>query len=179
MPPCSAAETYTQGGEIMDHDKKPRWRRWAISVGVGLLCLAVCLCPCYLIGRDLIKDLVLWRHMTTEPEPVRCALCGEAETAGPCLLALHDGTLSARMTDDGPAYISPGLYCRACRAKVGAVIGPAEIYETGYVLVDLYDPGNIRVYPVSDGKSYDIRGYTVEISKAKDSWTVTVTEDIK
>lgn len=64
-------------------------------------------------------------------------------------------------------YINPSLYCMGCRAKIAGVIDGAGITEVGYVLADMYDLEHIRIYPIIDGSEYDIRGYTVKVSRDK------------
>ena len=64
-------------------------------------------------------------------------------------------------------YINPSLYCLDCRAKIGEVIDPVMVTEVGYVLADMYDMEHIHIYPILDGKKYDIRGYIVEVLKSQ------------
>lgn len=63
----------------------------------------------------------------------------------------------------------PELYCRDCREKI-----EAAGLTGGYALADLYDPGGISVYPITEGAEYDIRGYEVMVSSAGDDLRVTV-----
>lgn len=65
-------------------------------------------------------------------------------------------------------YINPSLYCLDCRAKIGEAIDGVGITEVGYVLADMYDLEHIRIYSIIDGSEYDIRGYTVKVSKDKE-----------
>ena len=59
-------------------------------------------------------------------------------------------------------------FCRDCRAKL------AEITTEGYVLADLYDAENFALYPVTAGKEYDIREYTVTVTADEKSERLTV-----
>lgn len=170
-----------------------------------------------------IRNLGLWKHMVTLPEPERCALCTDKGIVRtyPCLVKLETGQIGQiRVYDIGseyleeinqfqetgvytygffvtgccaentttaessttsvtlsekPLYINPYLFCHDCRAKIGAVIEEERIYLEGYVLADLYDLENIQTYAVTDGAEYNIRGYTVEISKKKKALIVEVT----
>lgn len=102
---------------------------------------------------DAAKNLTLWRAMTTLPEPERCALCeGEALRSGTNLLRLDTGELSPLPQVGGAAAekdascISPGLYCRECRAKIGAAVKEPRLALDGYVRVCVYG-GSIKVLP--------------------------------
>lgn len=71
-------------------------------------------------------------------------------------------------------YISPNLYCHDCRAKIAEAIEVERIFLNGYILADLHDLENIRLYPISDGAKYQINGCTVEVSKGKRSEGLTI-----
>lgn len=59
-------------------------------------------------------------------------------------------------------------FCRDCRAKL------TEVATEGYVLADLYDLENVRVYAVTSGVEYNIREYTVSVTTEEDSENLTV-----
>lgn len=172
---------------------------------------------------DAIKNLGLWKHMVTLPEPEQCALCTDKEIVRtyPCLVKLETGQIGQiRVFDIGseyleeikqfqetgiytysffatgcfaentttaessttsltlpekPLYINPYLFCHDCRAKIGTVIEEERIYLEGYVLADLYDLENIQTYAITDGAAYNIRGYTVDVSKENKELTISVT----
>jgi len=62
-------------------------------------------------------------------------------------------------------------FCRDCRARL------AETAADGYILADLYDRESIQTYAVTDGAKHNIRGYAVAVSKEKNAFTITVTQD--
>lgn len=78
----------------------------------------------------------------------------------------HSSTSTINIPKDSK-YINPKLFCHDCRARIGEAIDGAEIYTTGYVIADLYDLDNIRIYPIEEDAKYNVREYTVEISKDK------------
>lgn len=144
---------------------------------------AVLLCCCsvfisLLLG--VIRNVTLWKHMVTLPEPEHCALCNEAIREAPCLVKLETGTiepLSENLSVPQDAlYINPCLFCRDCRANIAEAVDGVAIYTTGYVLADLHDLDHIQTYAVTDGATYDIRGYTVAVSEEKHEFTLSVTE---
>jgi len=124
------------------------------------LIIALCVCAVFLTVRDTARELVLWRDMVTLPEPEECALCEVAAREAPCLLELGTGGVAelavsgagegVEVPEEGTC-INPGLFCRECRARLGEVTGGAGIARVGYVLVEVRDLGDIRVYPVERG----------------------------
>lgn len=102
---------------------------------------------------DASKNLTLWRAMATLPEPERCALCeGAALESGINLLRLDTGELRPLPESGGAAMekdascISPGLYCRECRAKIGAAVKEPRLALDSYVRVCVYG-GSINILP--------------------------------
>lgn len=132
---------------------------------------------------DAAKNLVLWKYMVTLPEPKVCALCTNCATVwdAPCLVTLETGEVAEIAADQSvtlpkdAAYIRPNLFCHDCRAKIAEVIEVQNLYTEGYVLADLHDLKNIRVYSIADGAEYDIWGDTVKIAQNKRSEGLTVT----
>lgn len=56
-------------------------------------------------------------------------------------------------------WINPRLYCVDCQ-KLPTAAGPM-----GYVLLDMHDPANLRVYPVGSGARYSIWDITLPCSR--------------
>ena len=65
--------------------------------------------------------------------------------------------------------IDLSLYCRNCRELL------TEVSISGYVLADLYELKSIKAYPIVKGAVYDIRIYTVSISKNETTTGLRVT----
>lgn len=60
-----------------------------------------------------------------------------------------------------PEYDKSGLekyFCSECIYKIKGLD-----MENGLVLCDLYDHDNVQIYPVTEGETYQIRHYTVEV----------------
>lgn len=111
----------------------------------------------FMFISDAAKNLTLWRAMSTLPEPERCALCeGRSLSSGLNLLRLDTGEAVPRSELDGGApskgasCISPGLYCRECRAKIGEAINESSIALERYVWVYSYGGGVIYISPFAD-----------------------------
>lgn len=190
-------------------------------VGTPTAFLVVLLFACcllfHLVLLNTIREMDLWKHMVTFPEPEHCALCADNRTVRryPCLVKLATGeigqirvydlgseflegnnqfeetgfytfaffaadcfasntTIAGTSTSSVPIhkdalYINPYLYCRDCRARIGNVLKTGSICITGYVIVDLYDLEDIRIYPIEEDAKYNVRDYTVEISKDKET----------
>ena len=133
--------------------------------------------------KDAAKDLTLWKYMVTLPEPKACALCADHGMVwdAPCLVKLETGEVAEITAEQSvtlpkeAVYISPNLFCHDCRAKIADVIAAPDLFTEGYVLTDLHDLKNIRIYPITDGAEYDIQGDTVEITQNKRSEGLTIT----
>lgn len=184
---------------------------------IWLLLVGILIFGFFQVGKLTAGSIVLWRHMTTLPEPEHCVLCTDDRTVRtyPCLINLSTGkhgqitvydigseyleeiqqfqetgiyttfsfvadrcqttateahsSTSTFTIPEKVDYIDPSLYCLDCRAKIGDAITPAMITKTGYVLADMYDMEHIRIYPIRDGDEYNIRGYTVTISRDRAS----------
>ena len=53
-------------------------------------------------------------------------------------------------------------FCTSCRELL------AEYTDDGYVLADLRNPDTPTIYPVEDGTSFEVRCYTVTVTKTED-----------
>ena len=73
-----------------------------------------------------------------------------------------------RIIKEGLAKFNPSYFCRECRALL------AETGNRGYVILDLYDLGNIQGFAVKAGSEYTIRDYTVSIYKDSNNGGLTV-----
>lgn len=123
----------------------------------------------YDIGREYLEEIDQFRETGAYSCGYLLPGCfASVETTAEC------STATIPLPEDA-LYINPYLYCRDCRAIIGAVIKEERIYLDSYVLADLYDLENIHVYPIEDGAEYTIRGYTVTAAKEKKALTVTVT----
>ena len=49
------------------------------------------------------------------------------------------------------------LYCRECRKLL------SDVTTKGYVLLDMYDPDNIKAYKIAEGAEYANRDYSVAV----------------
>lgn len=78
-----------------------------------------------------------------------------------------DHTNIASITDNS-GMIDPAHYCHDCRALL------TETAMEGYILLDLYDLGDIRAFAVKNGEEYTIRDYTVSIYKDKENGGLTI-----
>ena len=55
-------------------------------------------------------------------------------------------------------------YCDSCRKRL-------EDYQSGFVLLDVYDINNTIIYRIEDGASYEMRCYTIRISENQENDT--------
>lgn len=166
-------------------------KKWVKKVGrhcdmvacspVTWILMILCCFALFSTMKDAAKYLALWKYMVTLPEPKYCALCDGTAWDAPCLVTLATGDVaeiadgqSATLSKEG-VYISPNLFCHDCRAKIGDVIEAQNLYTTGYVLADLHNLRDIRIYAIADGEEYEIQGYTVEIAQNQRSEGLTIT----
>ena len=61
------------------------------------------------------------------------------------------------------------LFCEACRSAMECVP------NSGIVLADLYDLGNIQYFTLEDGANYSFRDYQIHIEKKTDSTQLEIT----
>ena len=61
------------------------------------------------------------------------------------------------------APIVPALFCRDCRALL------ADTATEGYILADLYNLRDMKVYAIKDNVKYTIRDYDISISTRKET----------
>jgi len=137
-----------------------------------------------------------WRTLLLTPEPEVCALCETgAAYDGPCLISLATGEvgqLETTWAEDGnyvryfgcaglsavgdvnthtcevtlpeeSESMSAAYFCRDCRAKL------AEVATEGYVLADLQDANDCRLYPIAAGAAYEICGHAVTVTSDEES----------
>ena len=52
-------------------------------------------------------------------------------------------------------------YCDSCRKRL-------EDYQSGFVVLDIYDLKNPIIYRIEDGASYEMRCYKIGISASKE-----------
>ncbi len=57
--------------------------------------------------------------------------------------------------------ISPAYFCYKCRRII------SDVDKEGYVLADMYDPEDARVYEIRNGSKYEIRDYLVTVNKTE------------
>ena len=65
--------------------------------------------------------------------------------------------------------MDPEHYCRNCRAIL------ARAATTGYVLLDLYHLDEIEAYPIQEGAEYNIRIYSVSVTRDIENNYLTIT----
>lgn len=116
--------------------------------------------PCLVnLSTGQVGELAIY-----EPHPTLVGEIAEEQTGGlfaflPCagLTAIQDGDSPSCSVEipDSHKKLNSQYFCRTCR----------DLLESakGYVLADLYDLKQIRVYSIEDGAEYDIRDYHVSI----------------
>ena len=73
--------------------------------------------------------------------------------------AMVDGGHSSHVTlPKEQAAMKRSLYCHACREMLSAVS------TSGFVMLDLFVPDHVSVYPIKDGAEYEIRDYSIIVS---------------
>lgn len=65
----------------------------------------------------------------------------------------------AYLQEPESSTLEPAYYCHECRAKL------ANYADAGYVLLDLYDLEEFEIYPITEGAEYNMRIYTVSITR--------------
>lgn len=120
----------------------------------GLKCHAPCIVD---LATGEVGELEIF-----EPHPTRVGEIAEEQRGGifaflPCVgqRAVQDQNARTCTVElpKNRAKMNPRYFCKSCRKLLAGM--------RGYVLADLYDLSNIRVYPIKDGAVEAIRGYTV------------------
>lgn len=103
-----------------------------------------------------------------DPDPVHRYEISAVQQTGTFSLAYCAGiraardtcthTCSAELPEDA-GRIAQKYFCKNCRTLL------TEAADRGYVLADLYDLENIRIYPVYDGANHSIREYEVSVGR--------------
>jgi len=147
------------------------------------------------------EEIKFWKSLVVTEEPEVCALCETgAAYDRPCLVSLATGKvgqLETSWAQDGnyvryfgcaglsavedvkahtcevtlPEALDPmsaAYFCRDCRAKL------AEVATEGYVLADLQDTNDFRLYPIAAGAAYEICGHAVTVSQDAKTERLTV-----
>ena len=83
--------------------------------------------------------------------------------------ALEGGKYCSLVVPVSHTLMEAGHFCHECRSILSATA------IEGYVLLELYDLDDIKAYPISDGASYAIRDYTVDIQQEQDGFEMVVT----
>lgn len=121
-----------------------------------------CQAPCILnLTTGEIGELELYMPHDTEVGEI-----AEGQPGGTFGFISVAGLRGIRQTD--PWYIEIEIpmegnkkrishYCDGCRKRL-------EDYQSGFVLLDIYDINNPIIYRIEDGASYEIRCYKIEIS---------------
>lgn len=101
-----------------------------------------------------------------DPDPIHREEISAVQQTGTFSFVHCAGILAVRDTDahtcsaelsEKPGSLAQEYFCINCRGLL------AETASAGYVLADLYDLGNICIYPIRDGASHSIRDYEVTI----------------
>lgn len=122
----------------------------------GLKCHAPCIVD---LATGEVGELEIYA-----PHPTLVGELAEEQPRGifaflPCvgLTAIQDqdaGTCTI-LLPDVQQKMNPRHFCKACRVHLAGM--------KGYALIDLYDLKDIHAYPIEDGATYSIRGYTVSV----------------
>lgn len=112
-----------------------------------------------------------------DPDPRRRGEIAAVQQAGTFSLMSCAGAEAVRDTDAHTCRatlpkkggnMAPGHFCRACRALLADTAKEgghalANVVRSGYILVDLYDLTDIRLYPIREGADYAVREYEVSV----------------
>lgn len=106
-----------------------------------------------------------------ENHPTQQGELAETQNSGYAAFTFSAGTSSIRMAgvscsasiSDNTDLLDASLFCDVCHSRI------LEITDRGYVLADLYDLENIRLYAVRADRTYTMRDYTVTITGASDT----------
>lgn len=121
-----------------------------------------CHAPCILnLSTGEIKELELYM-----PHDQEVGELAEKQTGGTFSFISVAGLHGIKLTD--PWYIELEVpmvgnekrishYCGSCRERL-------EDYQSGFVLLDVYDLKNPFIYRIEDGALYEMRCYKIEIS---------------
>lgn len=135
------------------------------------------------IGLGIITMLILVSCGNTRPH---CYLCQGIPCDAPCLVDLstgevvpltvdeNSGALSIQFLGDARIELKPGeacatipteprdvntdLFCDKCRMLIAAAS------NSSYVLADMKDIGDVRLYPIEAGRTISIRNYIIAIA---------------
>lgn len=122
-----------------------------------------CHAPCILnLTTGEIDELQLYT-----PHDQEVGELAEEQTGGTFSFISVAGLHGIKLTD--PWYIELEVpivgnkkrvshYCDSCRKRL-------EDYQSGFVVLDIYDLKNPIIYRIEDGASYEMRCYTIRISE--------------
>lgn len=125
-----------------------------------------CHAPCILnLATGEIGELELY-----QPHFQKVGEIAEEQTGGTFSLIYTAGLPGIRLTD--PWYIEVDLpmegerknltfFCLSCRELLSK-------YKKGYILLDLYDLENPKLFNIEPGKVYEMRCYRIEVSEGSD-----------
>lgn len=127
-----------------------------------------------------------------------CYLCQGIPSDAPCLVDLSTGQVVEMTADNDPGAIiwtslggaqitlesnrasaiiptddrtmDASLFCKDCLALL------SELPDSGYVIADMQDPGNLSLYPAQTDASYSIREYEVTVTISGDGLHIEVTK---
>lgn len=126
-----------------------------------------CHAPCILnLSTGEIEELELYM-----PHDQEVGELADEQTGGTFSFISVAGLHGIKLTD--PWYIELEVpmvgnekrishYCGSCRERL-------EDYQSGFVLLDIYDLKNPIIYRIEDGASYEIRCYKIEVSTIMES----------
>mgnify|MGYP001053180403 FL=1 len=102
-----------------------------------------------------------------DPDPRHRYELAEEQSTGTFSLLHIAGAAGYRDTSNHTCYVTlperespidPALFCRDCRALL------ADTATEGYILADLYNLRDMKVYAIKDNVKYTIRDYDISIS---------------
>lgn len=122
---------------------------------------------CYLCGTVPSSKLCLLKLSTgnmielpldKDTGHISMVFCGDAYAIGH-----DDGSCTVRFPLEPQEVVNADLFCDDCLSSI------AEVENNGYVLADVQNLENIRLYPISDDSGITIRGYCVSTDADRDT----------
>ena len=127
-----------------------------------------------------------------------CYLCHSIPRNAPCLVDLSTGQIVELTVTDDPGIVSwvflgnasislesdralaiipaddremdRSLFCKDCQALL------SELPDSGYVIADMQDPGNLSLYPAQIEGNFIIKEYEVTVTTSNDGAQIEVTK---
>lgn len=137
------------------------WNSFRVEENCPLCTHYKCHAPCILnLGTGEMAELELF-----QPHATKVGEIAEEQSGGTFSFVRIVGLQGIRLTDPWYAEIyipiqgerKNNFFCNKCESLLSD-------FNSGYVLVDMYDPENPHIYSIEEGVIYKIRCYKVEIN---------------